>query len=107
MKTGRVSVVERIFSSKKRITTAIQVERGHYKTNISLTSPQDQESLTKFWHEACTTRGLTVYCMVLYGMMHGRLRLAGYYDELCRPDVSLGAHCSFLGNLNLRRRNLR
>ena len=40
-------------------------------------------------------------------MMHGRLRLAGYYDELCRPDVSLGAHYSFLGNLKLRRRNLR
>ena len=35
VKTGRVSVVERIFSSKKRITTAIQVERGHYTFNLS------------------------------------------------------------------------
>ena len=39
-------------------------------------------------------------------MMHGRLHLA-VYDELCRPDVSLGALYSFLGNLKLRRRNLR
>ena len=42
--------------------------------------------------------------------MHARLHLA-CYDQLCRPDVSLGAHCSlrrsFLGNLKLRRRNLR
>ena len=35
VKIGRVSVVEQIFTSNKRITTAIQVERGHYKFDLS------------------------------------------------------------------------
>ena len=88
---------------EKRITTAIQVERGYYKFDLSSSSRIAYEILA--WglalHEALR------YCMVLYDMMHGRLRLAGYYDQLCLPDVSRGAHCSFLGNLKLRRRNLR
>ena len=77
---------------------------------INLTSPQVQELLTRslrhcpdMWpawglHEACD--------ISIVDMMHARLHLA-CYDQLCRPDVSLGAHSSFLGNLKLRRRNLR
>ena len=36
----------------------------------------------------------------------GRRHLVGYWQP-CRPDVSHGALCSSLGNLKLRRRNLR
>ena len=36
----------------------------------------------------------------------GRRHLVGYWQP-CRPDVSRGALSSFLGNLRLRRRNLR
>ena len=53
-------------------------------------------------HEACD--------ISIVDMMLARLHLA-CYDQLCRPDVSLGAHCSlkrsFVGNLKLRRRKLR
>ena len=38
VKIWRVSVVEQIISSNKRITTAIQVERGHYKFDLSSSS---------------------------------------------------------------------
>ena len=97
---GRVRVVEQIFSSNKR----------RYKLSvaiINLTSPQVQESLTRslrhcpdMWpawglHEVCD--------LSIVEMMHARLHRARY-DQLCRPDVSLGAHCSFLGNLKLRGR---
>ena len=48
-------------------------------------------------------------CPLPYGMMHDawqHLQVAGY-QELCRPDVSRGALCSFLGSPKLRWRNLR
>ena len=107
VKIGRVSVVEQIFSSNKRITTAIQVERGHYKFDLSSSSKnrlRDNCGIVQTCglHEACD--------ISIVDMMHARLHLA-CYDQLCHPDVSLGAHCSlkrsFLGNLKLRRRNLR
>ena len=101
------SVVEQIFSSNKRITTTIQVERGHYKFDLSSSSKnrlRDHCGIVQTCglHEACD--------LSIVDMMHARLHLS-CYDQLCRPDVSLGAHSSlkrsFLGNLKLRRRNLR
>ena len=70
---GRVRIVEQIFSSKKRITTAIQVERGHYKFDLSSSSRIAYEitaALSRHaacmrptwglwykycWHDACKT----------------------------------------------------
>ena len=93
VKIGRVSVVEQIFSSNKRFITAIQVERAI----INLTSPQVHVSLTR-------GGGYAMLCVNL--VWHDGRHLAGYW-QLCRPDVSRGALCSFFGNLKVRRRNLR
>ena len=50
VKIGRVSVVEQIFSSNEGLQCRFKLSMAI----INLTSPQVQESLTKFWHEACT-----------------------------------------------------
>ena len=100
VKTGRVSVVEQIISSNKRITTAIQIERGHYKFDLSSSS----------WIAYERSLQAAMQCSAWfsgYDMTDdARRHLVGYWQP-CRPDVSRGALCSFLGNLKVRRRNLR
>ena len=100
-KLEEVSVVEQIISSNKRITTAIQIERGHYKFDLS----------SSWWIAYERSLQEAMQCSAWFSGYYDmtddeRRHLVGYWQP-CRPDVSRGALSSFLGNLRLRRRNLR
>ena len=100
-KLEEISVVEQIISSNNRITTAIQIERGHYKFDLS------SSSWIAYERSLQEAMQCSAWFSGYYDMTDdGRRHLVGYWQP-CRPDVSHGALSSFLGNLRLWRRNLR